>query len=124
MKVTYVLAASLLLSISAFAQKDELKALKKLDDKEQPTPADFTEYGRLLKEVEPKMGAATPEQKIDFLYYKGSYTIVQVMMNPATATKDMFDNAIADLNQVIDLEKTGKKKYTKEENDSLRKNQN
>ena len=32
MKIQYVVAASLLLSVSAFAQKDELKALKKLDE--------------------------------------------------------------------------------------------
>lgn len=113
MKIQYVVAASLLLSISAFAQKDELKALKKLDDKEQPTPADITEYARLLKEVEPKMGAATPEQKIDFLYYKGSYALVQLMMSP-TKTQADFDNALGSFNQILELEKTGKQKYTKE----------
>ncbi|KGO88750.1 hypothetical protein Q765_02305 [Flavobacterium rivuli WB 3.3-2 = DSM 21788] len=113
MKVTYVLAASLLLSLSAFAQKDELKALKKLDDKEKPTPADFTEYGRLLKEVEPKIAAATPEQKAEYYYYKGSYGVIQVMANPANS-KAAFETAIADLNQTIEIEKTGKKKYTKE----------
>jgi len=113
MKVTYVLAASLLLSLSAFAQKDGLKALKKLDDKEQPTAADFTEYGRLLKEVEPKIGGATPEQKAEYLYYKGNYGILQAMANPVNS-KAAFETAVADLNQVIELEKTGKKKYTKE----------
>ena len=60
MKIKYAIAASLLLSIGAYAQKEELKALKKLDNKEgSQHAADLTEYKRLLAEVEPKMGNAT-----------------------------------------------------------------
>lgn len=113
MKIKYAIAASLMLSIGAYAQKEELKALKKLDDKEQPTPADIQEYKRLLTAVEPKMGAATPEQQAEFNYYKGSFAFVEIMMNPALAQTN-FPIAMESLNKVIEIEKSGKKKYTDE----------
>ena len=113
MKIKYAIAASLLLSIGAYAQKEELKALKKLDEKEKPTPADFTEYKRLLDVAEPKIGAATPEQQAEFNYYKGSYALASMMMNPATGGTN-FPLALESFNKVLELEKTGKKKYTEE----------
>jgi tetratricopeptide (TPR) repeat protein len=113
MKIKYAIAASLLLSIGAYAQKEELKALKKLDDKEKPTPADFTEYKRLLDVAEPKMNAATPEQQNEFNYYKGSYALAAMMINPATGGTN-FPLALDSFNKVIEAEKTGKKKYTEE----------
>lgn len=114
MKIKYAIAASLLLSIGAYAQKDELKALKKLDDKEtQPTAADLAEYKRLLTEVEPKMGAASQEQQNEYNYYKANYALVEMMLNPMSA-KTNFELALNSYNKVIDAEKSGKKKYTKE----------
>lgn len=113
MKIKYAIAASLLLSIGAYAQKEELKALKKLDDKEQPTAADLAEYKRLLTEVEPKMGAASQEQKNDYNYYKGNYASAEMLLNPATAQKN-FSSAVDSYNAIIEAEKSGKKKYTKE----------
>lgn len=113
MKIKYAIAASLLLSIGAYAQKEELKALKKLDDKEKPTAADFTEYKRLLDVTEPKMGAATPEQQAEYNYYKGSYALAAMMMNPATGGTN-FPLALESFNKTIEIEKTGKKKYTEE----------
>ena len=115
MKIKYAIAAALMISISAFAQKDELKALKKLSDREkQPTAADIAEFKQLLDKAEPLMGNATPEQQIDFYYYKGSFALVSAMMNPAAA-KGYVDSAVENLNKVVDMEKTAKKKlYTKE----------
>lgn len=119
MKSTYALAAALLFSIGAFAQKDELKAIKKLDDKlnnlgqnEVPQMSDIQEYKRLLGEAESKMGAATDEQKIEFYYYKGTYQAVEAEMTQSLA---ILDSAIESLNKVIAMEKSAKKqKYSKE----------
>jgi tetratricopeptide (TPR) repeat protein len=113
MKIKYAIAAALLLSISAFAQKDELKAIKKLDGKEKLSKEEEAEYKRLLTEVEPKIGAATDEQKAEFYYYKGSFAAVEMMENPALAATN-FPVAVENLNKVIELEKKGKKKYTEE----------
>ncbi len=114
MKIKYAVAASLLLSMSAFAQKEELKAIKKLDGKEKLTADENKEYKRLLVEVEPKMGAATDEQKAEFHYYKGSFANVEMLENPALAVTN-FPIAVENLKTVLELEKkTGKKKYTEE----------
>jgi len=114
MKIKYAIAASLLLSIGAYAQKEELKALKKLDDKTtQPTAADLTEFKRLLTEVEPKMGSATPEQQAEYNFYRGNYALVEMMTNPASASVN-FSKALESFNKVIELEKNGKKKYSEE----------
>ncbi|MGQ3086239.1 hypothetical protein, partial [Flavobacterium sp.] len=73
MKIKYAIAASLLLSLSAFAQKDELKGLKKIVDKDTPpTKEDMTKFKELIAAAEPKMSAATPEQQSDFYYYRAS----------------------------------------------------
>lgn len=113
MKIKYAIAASLLLSIGAYAQKEELKALKKLDEKDKPTAADLTEFKRLLTEVEPKMGAATPEQQVEYNFYRGNYALVEMMTNPASAAVN-FSKALESFNKVIELEKKGKKKYSEE----------
>lgn len=111
MKIKYALAASLLLTISAYAQKDELKALKKLSEKQQPAAADVQEMGTLLSQVESKMGAATPEQQIEFNFYKGMYNLNQLRANP-NKSQAVFEETVASFNKVVELEKAGKKKFT------------
>jgi tetratricopeptide (TPR) repeat protein len=111
MKIQYAIAASLLLSISAFAQKDELKALKKLTEKQQPAPADIQEMATLLSQAESKMGAATPEQQADYYFYKGMYGVSQLKASP-NKSQALFGETVASFNKVIELEKSGKKKYT------------
>lgn len=115
MKIKYAIAASLLLSLSAFAQKDELKALKRLSDKEaQPTAADIAEFKRLLTEVEPKMAGATQEQQAEYYYYRGEGAFLDLMTNPMGA-QTALPKAIESFDKVIELEKaTGKSKKTKE----------
>lgn len=115
MKIKYAIAAALMISVSAFAQKDELKAIKKIvESDKQPTAADFTELKQLLDKAEPLMGSATDEQKADFYYYKGMYSYFSAAMNPATAPKAIA-TAADSFNQVIEVEKNLKKKpHTKE----------
>lgn len=113
MKIKYAIAASLLLSISAYAQKDELKALKKLTEKQQPAPADLDEMEKNLSAVESKMSAATPEQQVDYNYYKGMYGVYKLMSSP-TKSQTLFEDTLASFNKVIEQEKNGKKKYTQQ----------
>src|SRR4051812_34402825 len=69
MKIKHiVLAASILVSVSSFAQKDELKALKKIYAKEEIKAADLVEYKSLVAKVEP---LATEEgDKVYAAFYK------------------------------------------------------
>jgi tetratricopeptide (TPR) repeat protein len=115
MKIHYVVAASLLISLSASAQKDELKALKKLNAIEAPTAAQATEFNSAFAAFESKIGSATDEQKRDFYYYRGTYFVkVEAKNNPATAEASI-NKGLEDINKVIELEKAGvKKKYTDE----------
>lgn len=113
MKGKYVMAAALLFSLSGFAQKEELKAIRKITEKEKPTATDFQEFKRLLTEVEPKIEAATPEQQIDYNYYKGIFALGEMQANPTMAQMN-FSIMLKHLNKVIELEKNGKKKYTEE----------
>lgn len=54
MKIKHiVLSASILVSVSAIAQKDELKALKKIYAKDEIKAADLADYKVLVAKVEP-----------------------------------------------------------------------
>lgn len=116
MKNKIIVAAALMLSLAATAQKDELKALKKLDDLEAaPTAAQVQEYKDLFAAFESKMAAASEEQKRDFYYYRGTYYLfVDTILNPVNAV-NAINLGMADVEKVLEIEKrTGKKKYTDE----------
>ncbi|MXN90278.1 hypothetical protein GR160_03485 [Flavobacterium sp. Sd200] len=113
MKVTYVIAAALMLSLNAYAQKDELKALKKLNDKGAATQTYTPEFKTLLDKAEPLMANATNEQKADFYFYKAQYAIGEAKKNPAGALT-ILPAAIEDYNKVVEIEKAGKQNRTKE----------
>ncbi|NDI98864.1 tetratricopeptide repeat protein [Flavobacterium sp. LaA7.5] len=109
----YLIAASLLLSVSVFAQRDELKDLKKLskkieeamEKKQNPSAEDAQEFKRLLDATEAKLGSADEKQKIEYYYYKGGYSMAT--MN--------IDKAIESFKKVVELEKSIKKEnYSKE----------
>jgi len=119
MNIKYAVAASLLLSVSAFAQKDELKALKKLNEKETTLTAEERQkYGTLLTDAESKLGAATPEQKADFYYYKAAQSNLQMadpaFVKDAKTSMTVMTAAYDDYSKVLEMEKDGKKNHTKQ----------
>ncbi|WP_294818717.1 tetratricopeptide repeat protein [uncultured Flavobacterium sp.] len=120
MKIKYAIAASLMLSLSAFAQKDELKGLKKIIEKDAPpTKEDMTKFRELIAAAEPKIGTASSEQQADFYYYRASGTTMEMATNPAvmadiSKASGMLSNAIDDYNKVLEVEKSGKKNHSKE----------
>ena len=64
MKIKHiVLSASILVSVSTFAQKDELKALKKIYAKDVPTPEDINNYKANLTKLE-----ALAKEEADIVY--------------------------------------------------------
>src|SRR5690606_13837590 len=110
MKAKYAIAASLLISIGAFAQKDELKAMKKLMKKDR-SPEIMQEMKSLIDKTEPLLGSADDKQKADFYYYKGNYDLYMAMTK---MDQNALNGAIADFDKVIELEKNGKREYTPE----------
>lgn len=115
MKMQYAVAASLLLSLSAFAQKEELKALKKLIElKSVPTEAQLQEFNSAISAFESKEATATEDQKKEFYFYRGKYNLLfAASKDPQNATA-LINKGLADFDKVIEAEKSGKKKYTEE----------
>ena len=115
-----VLAIAILVSVSSFAQKDELKALKRIYAKEVPSANDIADYKANLTKLEP---LATEEgDKVYATFYKCMLPIVQIASYGATITPAQMAGAYSlkavkdlatGLNATLDYEKkTGKKVYT------------
>lgn len=120
-----ILAGAIVVSVSTFAQKDELKALKKLYGKDQLKNEEITEYKNLITKLEG--GLAVEEgDKMYTTFYKCMMPIVELTsLDPSTPPAIMqakmakafnYTNLVflADgLNATLDYEKkTGKKQYT------------
>jgi len=128
-----IIASSLLVSVASFAQKDELKALKKIYAKEEITAAELEEYKSLVTKVIP---IATEEaDKVYAGFYKSMIPIlemgvlsldktltplqVQMKMAKAVTPKTIVEFANG-LNATLEYEKkTGKKIQTAEIHETI-----
>ncbi|MFN7674641.1 tetratricopeptide repeat protein [Flavobacterium sp.] len=132
MKIKHiVLTASILVSVSTFAQKEELKALKKIYAKEEIKGKDLVEYKDLVSKVEPL--AVEESDKIYANFYKVMTPVLESLAVDKTMTpvqiqaalmKLASPKAITDLatglNATLDFEKkTGKKVYTDDINETI-----
>lgn len=121
MKIKHIVwASTMLISVSALAQKDELKVLKKIYSKEAPKPADVVEYKTNLAKLE---GIASEEgDKISAGFYKAMLPFVEILSLGPMATSAQKAQAVnaksvveieKGLNATLDYEKKiGKKTYT------------
>ena len=81
MRIRIVLITALFMtSVGVFAQKDELKSLKKIYDKEKPSSKDFEDYTALLVKAEPLITNATESDKVYFNFYKVSAPFMDLML--------------------------------------------
>jgi tetratricopeptide (TPR) repeat protein len=121
MKIKHiVLTASILVSVSTFAQKDELKALKKIYAKETPKPQDVEDYKANLIKLE---GVATEENdKVSLGFYKSMAPLIEIAsfgqaITPAQKANIITPKTVTEIQKglttTLDYEKkTGKKVYT------------
>ncbi len=128
MKSNYlILMSAVLISVSTFAQKEELKALKKAYAKETLTPADIVEYKANVTRLQ---GLAVEESdKIYAGFYKSMLPLLEVMALGQNATpmqliKLVNAKSISELatglNATLDFEKRTKKKvYTDDINETI-----
>lgn len=123
MKIKHiVLASAILVSAASFAQKDELKKLKKIHEKETLTPSDVTEYKATLNKLAPL--AIEEGDKVYYNYYKAEAVLIEIKSLGINATPDkiskllsptIISDATAAYNATLDYEKkTGKKLVTDE----------
>lgn len=129
-----LLASAFLVSGLTYAQKDELKTLKKVYDKDQIKSKDLEDYKEALQKAEPLLANASESDKIYLNYYKALLPFVQAQeamakpenkANPQGALIKIFNaNNIAQLaentDKVLEFEKTsGKQVLTKNINEDI-----
>ncbi len=126
-----IIAGTLLVSVASFAQKDELKALKKIYAKDEIKGDDLAEYKSLVNKVQPL--AVEEGDKVYANFYKCMIPVLESNAIDKTMTplqiqmqlaKLVSPNAITDLatglNATLDYEKkTGKKIQTDEINETI-----
>lgn len=126
-----IIAGALLVSVNTFAQKDELKALKKIYNKEEIKGADLADYKSLVEKVQPL--AVEEGDKVYANFYKCmipvlEYTAIDKTMPPLQIqlafAKFVSPSAITELatglNATLDYEKkTGKKIQTDDINETI-----
>lgn len=126
MKKTLLLVA-LTFSVATFAQKDELKTLKKIYAKDIPSSSDMVEYKSAIKSLETL--AATEEDKVYANFYAGMTPIMEMnsLAEKATPQDQMrifspkaLDKFASSINETLEYEKkSGKKIYTDDINETL-----
>ena len=126
MKKTLLLVA-LTFSVATFAQKDELKTLKKIYAKDMPSSSDMVEYKSAIKSLD--ILATTEEDKISPNFYAGMSPIMEMnsLGEKATPQDQMrifspkaLDKFASSINETLEFEKkSGKKIYTDDINETL-----
>ncbi|MDQ7960612.1 tetratricopeptide repeat protein [Flavobacterium lindanitolerans] len=135
MKSKYLLLASaFLVSGLTYAQKDELKTLKKIYEKDEIKAKDLTEYKAAIEKSEPLLANASESDKVYLNYYKSLLPFIEAQeaasrpenrANPQAALMKIFNaNNIFQLadntSKVIEFEKTsGKQVLTKSINEDI-----
>lgn len=124
-----VLGISLLVATTTFAQKDELKALKKVYDKEKISAEDFAKYKETLAKLESV--ATTEDDKVASNFYKAMSPLVEMSTmdqtakpNPTMIAKILNPEALTamvdGMRSTLDYEaKTGKKVFTADINETI-----
>jgi len=124
-----IIAGAFCISLASYAQKDELKTLKKIYAKEKPSSNDVKEFKENLVKLEPLV--TEEADKIYFNYYKAVLPQIEMASlgtNVAPSLAQMqtlfTPKAIADMTSsylaTLDYEaKTGKKIYTDDINEDI-----
>lgn len=125
MKKTLLLVA-LTFSVATFAQKDELKTLKKIYAKDMPSSSDMVEYKSAVKSLETL--ATTEEDKVYANFFKGMLPMGELnSLGSKVTPKDVqrlmtpenIQNFANFMNETLDFEKkSGKKIYTDDINEA------
>jgi tetratricopeptide (TPR) repeat protein len=126
-----IIAGTLLVSVASFAQKDELKALKKIYAKDEIKGADLEEYKALVNKVQPL--AIEEGDKVYANFYKCMIPVleslaidksmpplqIQIALAKAVSAKSISELAQG-LNATLDYEKkSGKKIQTDDINETI-----
>ena len=81
-----IFASAILFSATVFAQKDELKTLKKIYEKEKPSTKDVMEYISVASAAESLVADGTDADKVYLAFYKANIPVLEY--NDAIAKAD------------------------------------
>lgn len=122
-----IIAGTLLVSVTTFAQKDELKSLKKIYGKEIPTVEDVNLYKSNVAKLETL--ATEESDKVYCNFYKVMMPVLEITALGKTATPEQIgkyisaesiDQLATGLNATLAFEaKSGKKVYTDDINETI-----
>ena len=87
-----ILASAVLVSVSSFAQKDELKKLKKIYEKDEIKGNDLAEYKALVNKVEPL--ATEESDKIYAAFYKAMTPVLESNAIDQTMSQQQIQMAL------------------------------
>lgn len=107
MKKYMLLSLSLLFATGVYAQKSEIRSMKRILDKQNPSEADYRELQGLIDTTTPFIGNAKSEEQAEFFYYKGNYELQQALK---TNNVDAFAKAVESFNRLKEVEKDTKRK--------------
>ena len=103
-----IVATALLISMGAFAQKDEFKTLKKIYEKSSLNAKDVLNYKSALATATPLVSASNEEDSIYLNFYKSSVPFIEMveamakpenMANPQNAIKYFTPEKIAEFSK-------------------------
>jgi tetratricopeptide (TPR) repeat protein len=129
MKLKFGIAvAALFLSAGTYAQKEELKTLKKIYGKEKLSDKDLSEYKSNVAKAQTMLASATEDDKVYISFYQSAVPLLDLqtaMAKPENAgnaalisqimTIQKIEELSTAMNNVIEYEKkTGKKIHTKD----------
>ena len=122
-----VLGVLLVVTSTTYAQKDELKTLKKLYDKEQLSADDFSKYKETVSKLETL--AITEDDKAAAGFYKAMQPLAEMstlgaqpnpMMIQKLFTPETFTIMVNGMRSTLDYEtKTGKKVFSADINETI-----
>lgn len=128
-----LLVSSILISTAVFAQKEELKTLKKIYGKEKISDSDMELYKTTITAGESLVAGSTEDDKVYFAYYKAVAPILEMtsaLMNPAKSTDSSLASKILSVDKVNQFvavanatkeheKKSGKQVYTNDINQKI-----
>lgn len=79
MKRYLSISLSLLFTLGAFAQKSEIRSMKRILEKNNPTEADYRELQSIIDGTTPYIANAKAEEQAEFYYHKGSFELQQAI---------------------------------------------
>jgi tetratricopeptide (TPR) repeat protein len=128
MRIKHIVFASVILvSVAAFAQKEELKKLRKIYDKDIPSASDFSDYKATLEKLKPL--AVEENDKIYYDYYRVNEPSIEIAslgpnVTPMQLAKFLQPKAIIEMADVYNTtlnyeKKVGKKVFTDDINEEI-----